>query len=284
LLDGAVLDMFERYGQRLAFQMSFDGLGHHDWLRGVPGAEAQADAAFHLLRERGFPVNAAMCIHRENRDSLRATVAYLASLGVRGLRVNAPQEFGVWKRYANEYALSEDEVWETYREYIPWFFADGMPLDIELDGYFACKKGRTDYRVNYSDHNMVEADWNRIPYCESVRYNMHIGPNGRVYPCMAFSNSALTESFPSALEQPLGDITLSGAYRDAVDTKVADLLARNPECAACEHLPSCMGGCMVASMTEEGDYLVPDKRCCYFFKHIGADAVHEVADAALALL
>lgn len=113
---------------------------------------------------------------------------------------------------------------------------------------------------------------------------MHIGPNGRVYPCMAFSDSALAESFPTALEQPLGDITLSGAYRDAVDTKVADLLARNPECAVCEHLHGCMGGCMVAGMTDEEDYLVPDKRCCYFFKHIGADAVREVADAASALL
>ena len=283
LLDNDVLDMFERHGQRPGFQMSFDGLGHHDWLRGVAGAEKAADTALRLLQEREYPVSVAMCIHRGNRDSLRNTVRYLASLGVRSLRVNAPQEFGSWKRYSQSYALTEDEVWESYREYIPQFFADGMPVDIELDGYFFCKKGQTDYRVTYASRESNGFAWNRIPYCESMRYNMHIGSNGRIYPCMAFSDSALSEVFPSSLEQPLGKITLSGVSHDVVETKVADLLARNPECSACGHLPNCMGGCMVQSMSEEGDYLIPDQRCCYFHKHIGEAAVREIADAAIAL-
>ena len=258
LLNGSTLDLFERYDQQPNFQLSFDGLGHHDWLRGVPGAEKQADAAFRLLQ--------------------------VASYDVMGLKLNAPQEFGEWKRYADEYALTDDEVWEVYRNYIPEYFADGMPLDIELDGFFSCKKGETDYQIHYVHHASADADWSKMPYCESVRYNMHIGPGGRAYPCMAYSDSAIRDRFPSILEQHLGDITLQGMYYDAVETKVADLLAKNPECAECEHLPQCCGGCMVQDMTDDGDWLVPDQRCCYFHKHIGEQAVRDVADAAIAKL
>ncbi|MBR3248187.1 MAG: SPASM domain-containing protein [Clostridiales bacterium] len=83
------------------------------------------------------------------------------------------------------------------------------------------------------------------------------------------------------LEHPLGELTLKGFCYDMSETRISDFLEKNPECVACEHLPQCTGGCMVESMTEEGDFLVPDKRTCYFHKHIGADAVRKVADEAI---
>ena len=281
LLTAETLDMLEKHHQHPTFQLSFDGLGHHDWLRGVPGAEQQADEAFHLLKDRDYIVNAAMCIHRENRDSLRATANYLAGLNVKTLRVNAPQNLGLWKQYAEEYALTEDEVWAIYSVFITHYFEDGMPLGVELDGYFRCAKGKTDYRISYVHHAREDDDWSRYPYCESTRYNLYIGPEGRLAPCMGFSDSALKEEFPSVLEQPLGELTLNSFYNDTVQTRVSDLLAKNPECAACEHLPKCCGGCMLEGITDEGDYLVPDSRCCYFHKHIGEAAVRKVADEAI---
>ena len=281
LLTKDTLDMLEKYRQHPVFQLSFDGLGHHDWLRGVPGAEQQADAAFHLLQDRGFTVNAAMCIHRENRDSLRDTYNYLAKLGVENMRVNSPQSLGLWKQYEDQYALTKDEVWAAYKDCITHWFEDGMPIGLELDGFFRCQKGKTNYRVTYQHSAKEDSDWSRYPYCESVRYNVYIGPEARLAPCMGFSDTALKEKFPSVLEHPLGELTLDSFYHDIVETKISDLLAKNPQCAACEYLPKCCGGCMVEGITDEGDYLVPDERCCYFHKHIGADAVRAVADAAI---
>ena len=260
LLNQDVLDMLKRHKQHPAFQLSFDGKGHHDWLRGIDGAEKQADDAFRLLQENKLPAVAAMCIHKGNRESLRATINYLAGYGVLGLRLNAPQDFGIWREYSDEYALSEDEVWETYREYIPYYFQDGMPLDLELDGYFNCKKGATFYTIPYSHDLKENMDWNKIPYCESTRFNTYIGPEGNLAPCMGFSDSPLKEKFPNVLKQPLAELTLSGFTYDIVNTKVADFLAKNPECRDCEHLGHCTGGCMLADITDEGDFLVPDKR------------------------
>ena len=281
LLDDAVLDALARHGHRPAFQLSFDGLGHHDWLRGVDGAEEQADGAFRLLQSRGIPCVAAMCIHKGNQDSLGPTVEYLSSLGVQGLRVNAPQALGVWKEYAEEYALSQDEVWEVYRSYIPRYFAAGMPITLDLDGYFSCKKGETTYKVPYAHNLENRENFERLYLCESLRHVAHISAEGQLVPCMGFCGTALADRFPSLLEQPMGQLTLDSFYEQVASARMGDLMAADPECAQCPHLKACCGGCMVDGVTPTGEYARRSMTTCYFHKHIGAAAVRSVADAAI---
>ena len=281
LLDETVLDALEKYGHRPSFQFSFDGLGHHDWLRGVDGAEKQADAAFRLLKKRGYPCVAAMCIHKGNKDSLGATVEYLHDMGVRALRVNSPQELGIWKEYSEEYALSQDEVWEVYRNYIPKYFEAGMPIGLDLDGYFSCKGGETKYRVPYA-HSMENAEnFERQYLCESVRHVAHISAEGRLVPCMGFCGTALEDKFPSLLEEPMGKLTLDSFYEQVASSRMENLMANDPECAECPHLKTCCGGCMVDGVTPDGKYAHRSKASCYFHKNIGAEAVRAVVDTAI---
>ncbi|MBR3317936.1 MAG: radical SAM protein [Atopobiaceae bacterium] len=282
LLDASVLNMLERYNQHPTFQISFDGVGHHDWLRGVPGAEQQANDAFRLLRERGFERAATMCIHKENKDVLRETVNHLAGLGVGTLRVNAPTSMGIWTEYEERYALSMDELWDIYRDYIPRFFEDGMPINLEIEGFFVCEKGSTKYKVQYVHDARPDSNWNKLGCCESVRYTQHIDPDGRLAPCQGFCETVLRDEFPSVLEGGLGSLTLCGRCYEIVETKISDFLNKNPDCATCEHLPKCCGGCMLAGIDDAGNFLVPDERICYFFKNIGEQAVRDVADAAIA--
>ena len=281
LMTEGTLEMLKRNRQFPAFQLSFDGLGCHDWLRGVDGAEKEADKAFRLLRRYGFPVLASMCIHRGNRNSLRETVNHLAGLGVQLLRVSAPQNLGSWQQYSREFALSPGELWTVFREYIGHYFEDGMPLDIELGGFFQCKKGKTDYSIRYAHSSDEARDWNRCPYCQTMQYQAYISPEGRLIPCMGFADTALGERFPDILGQHLGTLTLNSFYRDITETRIAYYIAANPECASCGHLAGCRGGCMVEDMSADGDFLVPDRTCCYFHKYIGEDAVRAAADRAI---
>ena len=66
LLDDSILDKFESRGLKPEFSISFDGVGWHDWMRGVPGAEEAALRAFDLCKKRGFYATASVCIHRGN--------------------------------------------------------------------------------------------------------------------------------------------------------------------------------------------------------------------------
>ena len=281
LLTEQTLDTLEAFGQKPVFQISFDGLGFHDWLRGVPGAEAAVDRALKLLEKRGTPVTVSMCIHRKNRDSLTDTIRYLADLGVRALRVNAMQDMGFWKQNKESYDLTMDELWQTYSGCIGDYFAMGMPLSLELDGFFHCDRGSTDYFVIYSKKGDVRDKLSVCPRCESIRSSIFIGADGTAAPCMGFYGTPYHEKLPNVLRTGLGEITLKGPCHDLVMRTVGDLLKDNPGCEGCSSLLECLGGCLLEGLTQSPDGLGPDPKACYFHRHIGKEAVVAVADRAI---
>ena len=154
-------------------------------------------------------------------------------------------------------------------------------LELELDGYFQCKKGETDYTIPLARHFSKGPKNYDFPYCEAVRYNAYIGPDGKLAPCMGFSDTVLKDRFPSVLKEHLGQLSLNGYYNDLVNTKLSDLLNKNEECRTCPHLNSCLGGCMLEGMDDEGDFLHPDPHSCFFHKHVGEEAIRKIADEAI---
>ena len=55
-LSAEFLDELKALGMDTEIKISFDGIGHHDWLRGVPNAEEKALRAMKLAKEKGFRV------------------------------------------------------------------------------------------------------------------------------------------------------------------------------------------------------------------------------------
>ena len=135
LVNEKTLDEFERRGLRPEFNMSFDGVGCHDWLRGVPGAEQAVLRASSLCKERGFPTGAEYCLHKGNLSALRESVKLLGELGCQTVKVNRLNVEGEALGIA-DYAITRDEEFQTYLDYIPQFYEDGAPLSLMLSGFF----------------------------------------------------------------------------------------------------------------------------------------------------
>ena len=139
LVNEGLLERFKQRGLYPEFNMSFDGVGYHDWLRGINGAEKTVRHAFELCRDNGFPTGAEMCLWKENAHTLRDSINYLASVGCRSLKTNPVSDTGAWHEggYAGKHGLSDDETFEIYLNYLEDYYNDLPNMHLLLGGFFA---------------------------------------------------------------------------------------------------------------------------------------------------
>lgn len=265
LINQKLLDELKSRGIRAGFQLSFDGVGWHDWMRGIPGAEKVAFDCFKLLRENGFKFSCAMCVFRDNISSIRETVTALAEAGCSALKVQLSAPEGEWLGQKEHY-LTYDEVFERYLAYIPQFFEDGSPMNIQLESFFAYDKASGRYMIP-AESSCGERELRFAPPCRTVHNNFYISPEGSVLPCMAFAGSTLEEQMPNIIEMPLREILLDSEYTRLLDKRLGYLLDADPECRECRFKLKCCAGCRAMAMIGGADdYFARDSITCKLFR------------------
>ena len=266
LVTDSFLDKLEERNMRPAFQFSFDGVGHHDWMRGIPGAEKIVLDAIERCKKRGFPVGIAMVVCRESIGSLRETVKLLGSMGVGYVKVGNATPQGEWLNQT-EHFLSQKELYEAFLEYIPQYFEDGMPVTIGLEGFFNYDMPDRKLRA-FNEKNIPEEYWSKVTMCAHVRRGMYVSPKGNVLSCMSMVGGPIEEKFPNMLETPLEDILdKSSVYMDIINFRISDYMEHNPECRTCKYAVACNGGCRALALQDySDDYLAKDAYTCEYFK------------------
>jgi len=266
LITDAFLDELDRRHMRPSIQFSFDGVGHHDWMRGVPGAEKIVVDALKRCQERGIPTSVSMVVCRESVGSIRESVNLMASLGVRSMKAGNASPQGEWKIEPEHY-LTQAELYEAFLEYIPHYFEDGKPLTLGLEGFFFYDVQKEKLGAMH-EKNIPEENFGRATMCGHVRRELYVSPKGNVLPCMSMVGGPMEEQFPNLLETPLEDILDDGSfYMDAINFRVSDFMAHNPECQTCEYRMACCGGCRAIAVRDGStDYLAKDPIACEYFK------------------
>ena len=266
LVDEKLLDELEKRDMHPAFHMSFDGVGWHDWLRGVPGAEETVIRKFRLLHERGYRTSTSMCLHRHNIGCLKESIDLLASLGVEHVKLNVASPTGRWKK-ETEHFLTQDEANRAILDYIPVYISDGMPVSAQFCGILDCNKEKGTIMVPFQKYSGKEGSEKEYA-CGAVRNGMYISPKGKILPCMTMGGTAIDTRFPSVLETPLSEILSDSYYRDICLLKMGDCIEYNEKCRACRYRLSCGGGCRASACGETGtDYLGIDEDPCHFFRN-----------------
>ena len=264
LVTDELLDALEQRGIHPEFNMSYDGEGHHDWLRGIPGAEKIVEEAFLRCRDRGFPTGAEMCIHNANKHTLRKSIQNLAAWGCRSLKTNPISDVGAWKDGGYGPSISMEELYQLYLDYIPQYYEDGMPLSLQLGGFFSAhpkKPDRFDIPLMKSCSNPE-----KTCICGHARMVMYISAEGRALPCMALSGMDIQNEFPLIPELGLAKCITDSRYMRLIDTRASEYLELNPKCAACEHAKQCLGGCRAAALESTPDNIMtPDPYACGLF-------------------
>ena len=266
LVTDQLLDQLAERGIHPEFNMSYDGTeGWHDWLRGIPNAGKIAEDAFLRCKEKGFPTGAEMCIHQGNKHLLRDTVNKLAELGCRSLKTNPISNVGAWKEGGYGESISLQEMYQLYFDYIPHFYEDGMPLSLQLGGFFSASPNRPEKYDIPSMKNCSNPD--KTCVCGHARMVMYISAEGRTLPCMALSGMDIQQEYPLIPEIGLAKCITDSRYMELIDTRATTVLEHNPECQTCAHALQCLCGCRASALeTSPTDILAPDMAICGIFK------------------
>lgn len=281
LVNDELLDKLEQHGFRTRIHISFDGVGWHDWLRGIPGAEKTALDAFALCRERGFATMAGMCIHRNNMHTFRETIRLLGKLGVSHVKAGGINPIGEWQGMPDTLTLSSEELYDTFYEYMCQFFEEGMPVALSLSNFFACGKDSVEYRIPFCKYE-EGCDCADKSVCAYARNVLFISPEGFALPCMPLADTNFGKKFPNILEVPLKKILTDSYYMEKIDMRMKDYLEHNPECKNCGYVNRCGAGCRARAIGADGtDYLAIDKDTCLFFQNGNVEKIKAAADKAI---
>lgn len=282
LVDERFLDMLEARGVRPGFQLSFDGIGRHDSLRGVPGAEERTVRALRLLKERGYGTAVSMCLHRGNVSVLRDSVNFLASLGVSSVKCGAIMDLGEWKApEAEELKLSQEEELSVYAAYIPQYFTDGAPLALMLAGAFSYTPGEEEWFAGYHRECTPDEE-GRTLACGVLGEMFYIGADGLVSPCQGMCDCEIAGSLSSLYVRPLREILTNSEYVKLSLATVGDVRNGNSECRSCEYVGRCGGGCRNSALIAGKGYCGADPDACGYFRGGWEERIRAAAAPAFA--
>ena len=273
LLNEQVLDEFTKRNLKPEIDISFDGVGWHDWMRGIPGAEEAAVRAIKLCLERDFPVAVGTCIHKGNVQSLAETVKFLDALGVKNMKVVNVDQTELWRCHSDGNAMTRQEYVEAMISYIEWYYKEGRPFEHLVLGGVANLSRHGPARLGVGFYNDYETEKIlNTRMCEAARATCYITPEGRLLPCMPMTASPQQDKFPLVQDIGLKEGLSGSVYMQFVNRRIRDLFAANAECNECAYKYKCGGGCRASALAGPDHSLMGcDREMCEFW-HSGYEA------------
>lgn len=255
LLTTEFIDDIVRIGCSPTFQISLDGVGFHDAMRGRAGTEDLAVNAMRLLRSAGCTVIVSTTVDRASVASLAATYELMCELGISAWRVGTPQRIGNWT--SSDASLSLEQQERYFAPVLSRWRSDGRPFRLVLGQLF----DEAEDECNVAPPRVYDRE---TLDCASCRQEPYLLPDGTLLPCPGYVDSALEDRMPNVLDR---GFSAAWADRDTLLSALGDLrkgaiLDRNPECRSCHLFDRCGGGCRASALRETGDVLQRDPVAC----------------------
>ena len=262
-----ILDEMKEIGCRPLMKISFDGVGHHDWLRNREGAEADTLRAIRLCVENGFRVKAQTNVHRLNVQTMLPTALLLSDMGVDEMRIIRTSEAPRWVQNAGDACLTLEEYFDSMLDFLRAYIQTDSQMEIDVWNFVHLWPENQVYRPRAMECGEGEYR-DSLPVCRGNRGMVAVGANGNLYPCHQLSGyyeqhdwflgNAKTDGLQKHLRE--------GDYLDTVCTTVKDLKTHNEKCAACPWFRYCCGGCRAVGVALTNDVYGSDPSKCLFFK------------------
>lgn len=261
-----ILDEMKAIGCYPLMKISFDGIGHHDWLRNRKGAEADALRAIRLCVDNGFRVKVQTNVHRLNVHTMLPTAKLLSDMGVAEMRIIRTTEAPRWVQNAGDACLTLEEYFDAMLDFLKEYTQTDSNMEIDVWNFAHLWARSKTYRPRAMECGAGEYR-DSLPVCRGNRGMVAVGANGILFPCHQMSGYYEQHGWI------LGNVKADGLqkylkesdYLREVCTTVKDLKAHNQKCAECKWFPYCCGGCRAVGLALTGDKLGEDLSKCLFY-------------------
>lgn len=278
LITDSFLDKLERRKIKLnSFLLSFDGVGRHDWMRGLHGAEEATIRTIKRLKSRGYGVIVTTVLHEQSMDCLMDTYQLMKDLDVDYWRVADVVNTGNWKKTQNT-EVRASALLDAYVDLIGQMKRDGMPFRaVKLAGCFHASGDS--YTLPALGGCGTKAQENEH-LCEASKLFPHLLPDGRLLPCMPMCGTEMEEHAPNILS---GEYDIAKALIDSplgkyMQYTYRDVFLHEEECRSCPHKYKC-NRCPATSLLY-GSLFAKSPLTCAFIKRNYADRIRDVMDRA----
>lgn len=255
-----ILEGIKMLGFSPSFQISFDGCGMHEYMRGRKGIEQGVIEGIRKVQAAGFRVVIATSIDRLNKDRMGDTYDLLKGLNIQSWRIAPPHETGNWRGTTTQVSFEEEA--EVYASLLKRWLADGKPFSIQLGAFFGYD-GKDVLELKETPqvrHTPESYD------CGACRERPYLLPDGVLLPCPGYTDTVLQERMPNILRDGLAKAWSESLLRSIVGIKKKDLLARNAECCRCDLFEECGMGCRASAVVKTGDLMAKDPLTCEMVK------------------
>lgn len=263
-----LLDEMKALDLHPQFKISFDGAGHHDWMRGRKGAEQEAMEAIRLCIENGFEVMVQYNLNRRTLPSLMYTAEMLDRMGVAALRILRTSESPRWKENGGDLTLGMAEWFDATVDFMRAYAAGSHRMQVLMWMICYLDPEKRSYQLRPVRCGAGKFNEKLAMCTESRRYTC-VAADGSLYPCMQAGVylDQLGMKLGSVKESGLKAALTEGAYIDVACGTIGRFLESNEKCRGCPHVKFCAGGCRVCAMYLTGNPGMHDPQKCFFFEN-----------------
>lgn len=280
LITEELLDDLLRMGCRPTFKISFDGIGKHDWMRGVTGAEKDTIRAISLCVKKGFEVCAHVCVNAENENVLLPTAKMLNDLGVNSMRIIRTSESARWMITSPESTLSPDQYFDTILDFTGKYIASGCRMVLNLWSILVYYPGKRKV-VRLPEPCLEDGERLKSHFiCGNMRAHIFVSADGGLFPCHAIVGPMRSSGMevPSIFQKSVREIIADDEWMRIMHPRISDLLDENQEGRDCKYLRYCMGGCRAVAFVMTEKIAAKDPMKCSFFNDGYYDRMNKLLD------
>lgn len=263
-----MLDRMKALGCFPLIKISFDGIGHHDWLRNRKGAEEDALRAIQLCVENGFRVKSQTNVWRGNEASMLPTAKLLDSIGIAEMRIIRTSEAPRWVKNSGNATLGLTEYYDAMLAFVKEYIKKPHRMSVDMWQFLTVFPQSRSYSIRPVECR--EGTYrDTLPVCRGNRGMVAVGAGGNVFPCHQMSGyyEGSGWNLGNVKQDGLQSLLRNSPYLSEVCVTVKELATENTKCGNCKYFKYCCGGCRAIALALTGNKLGCDSAKCLFFEN-----------------